>query len=115
MGQHWGIDHCRRVVYNQDYCIVSNSAMGSRLMLEQISTFFDRIKMGGNSKAHPNSIVICGQARFTILTSRLIRLEWSATGKFEDRATFAFPGRYAEPPAFQRQLNGTQTEINTGD
>ena len=31
--------------------------------------------------------VVIGDARFTVLTSRLIRMEWAADGKFEDRAT----------------------------
>ena len=30
-----------------------------------------------------------GLARFTVLTSRMLRLEYSQTGKFEDRATIA--------------------------
>src|ERR1700680_1059958 len=46
-------------------------------MIEQRSPFFDRIRIEANPNAHLNSIVTCGQARFTVLTSRLIRLEWS--------------------------------------
>ncbi|MHB8625242.1 MAG: glycoside hydrolase family 31 protein [Aggregatilineales bacterium] len=82
-------------------------------MIEQRSAFFDRIRIEANPYAHLNSIVICGQARFTVLTSRLIRLEWSEAGEFEDRATFAFPGRYAEPPSFHSELKGTQLELRT--
>ncbi len=82
-------------------------------MIERRSTFFDRIRTEANPYAHLNSIVICGQARFTVLTSRLIRLEWSATSEFEDHATFAFPGRYAEPPPFHAELNDGQLELRT--
>ena len=42
-------------------------------------------------RANPASVVVAGNgsARFTVLTSRLIRLEWSAGGVFEDRETLA--------------------------
>ncbi len=82
-------------------------------MIEQHTAFFERIKLDANPQAHSKSIVQCGNARFTVLTSRLIRLEWSVTGEFEDRATFAFPGRYAEPPQFHFERRGTYLELNT--
>jgi hypothetical protein len=41
-----------------------------------------------NSVATPGSVhVVARHARFTFLTDRLIRLEYSATGQFEDRPT----------------------------
>lgn len=36
--------------------------------------------------ANASAIVVSGNARFTVLTARLIRMEWSANGAFEDRA-----------------------------
>jgi alpha-glucosidase len=82
-------------------------------MADKSSSFFERIKINANPVANSNSLVACGQARFTVLTSRLIRLEWSSTAEFEDRATFAFPGRYAEPPAFSHQYENGQLTIQT--
>ena len=35
--------------------------------------------------------VTAGNARFTVLTDRLIRMEWAENGKFEDNATCLFP------------------------
>lgn len=52
-------------------------------------------------KAHPANVVIAGNARFTILSSALIRLEYDPTGTFEDRASFAFVHRAVEPVAFK--------------
>ncbi len=37
--------------------------------------------------ANPNAIVVSGNARFTVLTPQLIRIEWSTSGAFEDRPT----------------------------
>ena len=78
------------------------------------SAFFDRIRINTNPVAHPQSTIISDHARFTILTPRLIRLEWSETGEFEDRGTFAFPHRYAEPPLFVSYVQDDVLTIDTG-
>lgn len=83
------------------------------MMVDKAAPFFNRIRMEGNPVAHANSIVICGRARFTVLTTRLIRLEWSTTGEFEDRGTFAFPNRYIEVSPFSTELNDSQLELKT--
>ena len=41
-------------------------------------------------KADEAAVVIAGNARFTVLTPQLIRMEWSADGCFEDNATLTF-------------------------
>jgi alpha-glucosidase len=78
------------------------------------ASIFDRLRMPGNPVADPRSIVVAGQARFTLLTSRLLRLQWSPDGSFDDRASFAFPNRNAPPPAFQQQLAGDELVIDSG-
>lgn len=80
----------------------------------QQDEFFQRVRVAGNPLAHPDSGVVFGHARFTVLTSRLIRLEWSANGSFEDRGTFAFPNRYAEPPRFATRTDDDQLTLDTG-
>ncbi len=66
-----------------------------------MSELYERIRFRGQPVAHPDAVVTCGNARFTVLTPRLIRLEWSETGIFEDHCTYAFPTRYSDsPPAF---------------
>ena len=47
--------------------------------------------------ADPKAIVIEGPARFTILTPRLIRMEW---GQFEDHASLVFVNRRLPVPEF---------------
>ncbi|MGA7342438.1 MAG: TIM-barrel domain-containing protein [Terracidiphilus sp.] len=51
--------------------------------------------------ADPEAVVIAGHARFTVLTPQLIRMEWSADGKFEDHASFVFINRRLPVPKFE--------------
>src|SRR5262249_44246541 len=50
--------------------------------------------------ADPKAIVTLGKARFTVLTPQLIRMEWAADGKFEDRASLVFLNRKLPVPKF---------------
>ncbi len=50
--------------------------------------------------ADPKAIVISGQARFTVLTPQLIRMEWAADGKFEDHASLVFITRQLPVPKY---------------
>ncbi|MBN1178590.1 MAG: DUF5110 domain-containing protein [Anaerolineae bacterium] len=75
---------------------------------------FQRIRFRGHPAANPESIVISGDARFTLLTPRLLRLEWSQAGRFEDRATYAFPTRYAPAPPFTTRVEAGVLHIDTG-
>jgi len=78
------------------------------------SDLFDRIRFTGEPVANTDSVVVSGQARFTILTRRLIRLEWSEAGQFEDRGTYAFPTRQAPVPDFTAQVEDGVLSIDTG-
>ena len=51
--------------------------------------------------ADPAAVVTAGRARFTVLASALLRLEWSPTGVFEDRPSLAFLNRRLPVPRFQ--------------
>ena len=52
---------------------------------------YNRFKWETNGKANNENIVVCGNARFTVLTDRLIRLEYALSGDFTDKASqFAF-------------------------
>ncbi len=76
---------------------------------------FDRIRFRGQPEAHPESVIVRDSARFTILTPRLLRLEWSETGDFEDRSTYAFPTRHVEtPPSFKTRHDDETLVIDTG-
>ncbi|MCU0497357.1 MAG: DUF5110 domain-containing protein [Anaerolineae bacterium] len=63
--------------------------------------------------ARSESIAHIGQARFTLLTTRLIRMEFSPTGVFEDRATQAFWYRDQPTPAFTVTRDQDQVVIET--
>ena len=53
-----------------------------------------------NPKACDKAVVVAGNARFTVLTPEMIRMEWSEDGKFEDRATLTIVNRALDVPEF---------------
>ena len=59
--------------------------------------------------------VVSGNARFTVLTPRLVRMEWSEDGKFEDRATLGVVNRNLEVPAFDVKKSRSKLVIRTSD
>jgi hypothetical protein len=66
--------------------------------------------------AAAGGIVLTGRARFTLLTSRLIRMEWSPDGAFEDRASLVFlHRRLPVPPHLARPVAGGGVSIRTKD
>ena len=56
-----------------------------------------------NSVADPKAVITLGKTRFTVLTSRMIRMEWAADGKFEDHASFVFLNRHLPVTRFTQQ------------
>jgi alpha-glucosidase (family GH31 glycosyl hydrolase) len=55
--------------------------------------------------ANSASEVRFGNARFTVLTPQLIRMEWSASGKFEDHASLVFINRRLPVPRFEHTIS----------
>jgi alpha-glucosidase len=53
-----------------------------------------------NPVADPKAMVTEGAARFTILTPRLVRMEWAADATFEDHASLVFVNRRLPVPEF---------------
>ena len=66
-------------------------------------------------KAHDEAEIIFGNARFTVLTSRLVRMEWASDGKFEDRATLGIVNRNLDVPAFDVRKTSSKVVIKTSD
>lgn len=64
-------------------------------------------------EADSRAVVVSGNARFTVLTPRLIRMEWSADGRFENRATLGAVNRRLEVPAFEVERQDGRLEIRT--
>ena len=63
--------------------------------------------------ADPAAVVVCGNARFTVLTDRLIRMEWSEDGKFEDHATLAVINRKLPVPSFKKSVSKNAVTLRT--
>ncbi len=63
--------------------------------------------------ADAKAVVVAGQARFTVLTPRLIRMEWSAASEFEDRASLVFINRRQPVPPFTSVVKGGWLTIAT--
>lgn len=56
--------------------------------------------------ANSDAVVKFANARFTVLTPELIRMEWSADGKFEDHASMVFINRRLPVPPFRSAITG---------
>ena len=63
-------------------------------------SLFVNAKDEWNALAQEEAIVTSGNARFTILTPRLIRIQYSTTANFEDRPTFAVVNRRLPVPHY---------------
>ncbi|KAJ9444529.1 Alpha-xylosidase [Diplonema papillatum] len=66
-----------------------------------------------NSQASANAMKTVGKARFTVLTDSLLRMEYDADGKFEDRPSLAFVNRMVEVPQFTSNATATGITIQT--
>ncbi len=68
---------------------------------------------GNDPVAAPEAMVVCGNARFTILTPQLIRMEWSEDGVFEDNATLGITNRRLDVPSFRKSVGKNSVTIRT--
>lgn len=66
-----------------------------------------------NPKADLRAVVTCGNARFTVLTPEMMRIEYSDKGVFEDRATFTVINRNLDVPQFTKSEDATFLYIET--
>ena len=72
-----------------------------------------RFKFRQTASAHPDAVVLAPGARFTVLTSRLIRLEYSPDEIFVDRASQVFWHRRQPVPAFEVRRDGQKLTLLT--
>ncbi len=66
-----------------------------------------------NPIANPASIITFGKARFTVLTTGLVRMEWDSLGVFEDNATQVIVNRYLPKPNFIVKQTANKLNIAT--
>ncbi|NQV15578.1 glycosyl hydrolase family 31, partial [bacterium] len=71
--------------------------------------------MGGdyNPVADPDAILTSGNARFTLLTPGVVRMEWAEDGVFEDHASLAFVNRHLPVPKFKTKTRDEWLQITT--
>jgi len=68
-----------------------------------------------NPVADPDATIISGNARFTVLTSGVVRMEWAEDGIFEDHASLAFVNRHLPVPKFKTKTKKGWLEISSSD
>lgn len=76
----------------------------------------DRYSFPSNPATNPDSIVTGGKGshyRFSVLTERLLRYEWSDEGKFEDRVSTVAVFRWFEKPEYYIRDLKDSLEIKT--
>jgi len=72
-----------------------------------------QVKGQENPVANPQATVLSGNMRFTILTPEMIRIEWSDTKQFEDRASFIVVNRNLPVPTYMTETKGGYLYIKT--
>lgn len=68
----------------------------------------------GNPTARPEAVVLTENARFTVLTPGVVRLEWSENRKFIDHASLTFVNRNLPVPSFTVDDDNARVVIDTG-
>jgi alpha-glucosidase (family GH31 glycosyl hydrolase) len=63
--------------------------------------------------ADSSAMVMSGEARFTVLTPRLLRLEWAPGGQFEDHASLVVLNRKLPVPRFRAEREGGVLFLHT--
>ncbi len=66
-----------------------------------------------NPVANPEAVVTEGAVRFTVLTPEMIRIEYSPSKQFEDRATFTVVNRNLPVPEFTKSEDNDFLYITT--
>lgn len=88
--------------------------MKKLLLLSLLLTPLSSAWSNDDPAADPAATVTVGKARFSVLTDRMIRMEYAPDGVFEDRATMTFVNRRLPVPAFSVKRAGDGCTIDTG-
>ena len=64
-------------------------------------------------RCNPEAVVLAGQCRFTLITERILRIEYDPEGMFENRPSQAVLNRKFPVPAFTVKDSGGRLEIDT--
>ena len=96
-------------------CITTNEPILTRELLGEKELRHPLLQEENNPIASSEAIVVSGRARFTVLTPRLVRMEWAEDGVFEDRATLGIVNRNLPVPEFKVSRSGKKVTIKTSD
>lgn len=66
-----------------------------------------------NPIANPEAVLVDGNVRFSVLTPRMVRMEWSPEGNFNDQKSFVFVNRNLPTPSFTRKISAKTIKIRT--
>jgi len=83
-------------------------------MAETDAQFLARVGLFGSPEPDPAAVLTAGNARFTVLTDRLLRLEWAPDGRFTDLGSYAFPTRRGPVPEFTAAEQDGGLLLDTG-
>lgn len=82
------------------------------MILEIVLSFLLAVA-GAATGATKDATVVAGNARFTVLTPELVRMEWAEDGRFEDRASLTFVNRDLAVPEFKVTRSRSGLTIKT--
>ncbi|MBR3075377.1 MAG: DUF5110 domain-containing protein [Bacteroidales bacterium] len=83
------------------------------MILSLLTTLLAIIAQPNNPVAKEEATICCGNARFTVLTDRLVRMEWAEDARFEDRASLAIVNRQLPVPSLKVTRKGEGVIIKT--
>ena len=71
------------------------------------------LKLNISSEPAPGAVVRSGEARFTVLSAHMVRLEYHPQAQFEDRPSQVFLHRSQPVPDFSVEREGGELVIRT--
>ena len=75
--------------------------------------FFSPVLSQNRLIPHADAVVVCGKARFTVLTPQMIRIQWSEAGLFSDDSTAHVVRRDFDVPPFSAYQEDGYLHIRT--
>ena len=87
--------------------------MAAMSMKENSATGPAYARLSFDAVADAAAVVVVGEARFTVLTPRLIRMEYAPDGHFEDRPSQVFWYRRQPVPTFEARREGDGLTLST--
>lgn len=74
----------------------------------------ERLKRRDTAEAAQQQMVLCGNCRFTVLTDRLLRIEFAPDAVFEDRGTQSVVNRQFPETPYRLKRDSRSIQIETG-